>query len=116
MARRGDPEADHALRFRRDPSRPRGAVCTATGRGSDWPVVEIAYNGIKRQVRVDGRVIAESPLSDNGWWGAGHSRETPRTFMAAKQPGVGLKAGPEEPPSVPVPAPLLSAAAASTNS
>ena len=32
-------------------------------------VVEIAYNGIKRQVRVDpnGRVVAENPVSDDGW-------------------------------------------------
>ena len=31
--------------------------------------VEIAYNGIKRQVRVDtnGRVVAESPIADDGW-------------------------------------------------
>ena len=31
-------------------------------------VVEIAYNGIKRQVRVDanGRVVAESTVSDDG--------------------------------------------------
>ena len=52
-------------------------------------VVEIAYNGIKRQVRVDanGRVVAESPVSDDGW----SRRETfagdAEALMAAKRAG-----------------------------
>jgi len=64
-------------------------------------VVEIAYDGIKHQVRVDanGRVVAENPVADDGWSTRGTFVGDAEAFMAAKRAGVGLKAGPEEPPS-----------------
>jgi len=66
-------------------------------------VVEIAYDGIKHQVRVDanGRVVAENPVADDGWSTRGTFVGDAEAFMAAKRAGVGLKAGPEEPPSAP---------------
>jgi hypothetical protein len=72
------------------------------------PVVEIAYNGIKRQVRVDanGRIVAESPVADDGWSTRGTFTGDAEAFMAAKRAGVGLKPDPEEPaltPPIPPP-------------
>ena len=66
-------------------------------------IVEIAYNGIKRAVRVDanGRVVAESPVSDDGWSRRGTFTGDAEAFLAAKRAGVGLKPDPEEPPPAP---------------
>ena len=60
-----------------------------------------SLNGIKHQVRVDanGRVVAENPVADDGWSTRGTFVGDAEAFMAAKRAGVGLKAGPEEPPS-----------------
>jgi hypothetical protein len=64
---------------------------------------EIAYNGIKRQVRVDanGRVVAENPVSDDGWSNRATFAGDAEAFMAAKRAGVGLKK--EPPPAPPIP-------------
>ena len=66
-------------------------------------MVAIDYNGIKRLVRVDARsrVVAESPIADDGWSRRGTFAGDPEAFMAAKRAGVGLKPDPEEPPSAP---------------
>ena len=66
-------------------------------------VVEIAYNGIKRQVRVDGngRVVAESLVSDDGWSRRGTFTGDAEAFIAPKRAGVGLKPDPDEPPPAP---------------
>ena len=66
---RGDPDADHALAFVETVADPEGLHAPLPTEAPIGRVVEIAYNGIKRQVRVDanGRVVAESPVSDDGW-------------------------------------------------
>ena len=68
MARRGDPDADHALAFVETVADPEGLYAPQPAEATIGRVVEIAYNGIKRQVRVDGngRVVAENPVSDDG--------------------------------------------------
>ena len=69
MARRGDPDADHALAFVETVADPEGLYAPQPTEAPIGRVVEIAYNGIKRQVRVDanGRVVAENPVADDGW-------------------------------------------------
>src|SRR6516162_2268024 len=55
------------------------------------------------QVRIDarGRVVARSPVSDDGWSTRGTFTGAAEAFMAAKRAGVGLKPDPEEPPPAP---------------
>jgi len=103
MARRGDPDADHALAFVETVADPEGLYAPQPTEAPIGRVVEIAYNGIKRQVRVDadGRVVAENPVADDGWSTRGTFSGDAEAFMAAKRAGVGLKAGPEEPPPAP---------------
>ena len=89
---RGDPDADHALAFVETVADPEGLYAPqpveATSNGVRG-VVEIAYNGIKRQVRVDanGRVVAESPVADDGWSNRGTFSGDTEAFMAAKRSG-----------------------------
>ena len=96
MARRGDPDADHALAFVETVADPEGLYRPQPVEAPIGRMVEIAYNGIKRQVRVDanGRVIAESPVSDDGWSTRGTFAGDAEAFMAAKRAGVGLKPDP----------------------
>jgi hypothetical protein len=69
IGRRGDPDADHALAFVETVVDPEGLYAPQPAETPIGRVVEIGYNGIKRQVRVDanGRVVAESPVSNDGW-------------------------------------------------
>jgi hypothetical protein len=67
-------------------------------------VVATAYNGIKRQVRVDanGRVAAYAePVVGDGWSNRPTFTGDAEAFMAAKRAGVGLIPDPEEPPPAP---------------
>jgi hypothetical protein len=93
---RGDPDADHALAFVETVADPEALYAPQPAEAPIGRVVEIAYNGIKRQVRVDanGRVIAESPVSDDGWSTRGTFAGDAEAFMAAKRAGIGLKTGP----------------------
>ena len=91
--------------MRRNPARRLSNGVRGIGR-----VVEIAYNGIKPQVRVgaDGRVVAESPIADDGWSRRRTFADDAEAFMAAKRAGVGLKSDPDEPPPAPpVPPPPM---------
>jgi len=103
IARRGDPDADHALAFVETVADPEGLYTPQPDEASIGRVVEIAYNGIKRQVRVNanGRVVAESPVSNDGWSTRGTFAGDAEAFMAAKRAGVGLKPDPEDPPPAP---------------
>jgi hypothetical protein len=62
VASLGDPDADHALAFVQTIADPEGLYAPQPAEAPIGRVVEITYNGIKRQVRVDanGRVVAES--------------------------------------------------------
>ena len=103
IARRGDPDADHALAFVETVADPEGLYAPQPAAAPIGRVVEIAYNGIKRQVRVDanGRVVAESPFSNDGWSNRATFVGDAEAFMAGKRAGVGLKPYPEEPPPAP---------------
>ena len=110
IARRGDPDADHALAFVETVADPEGQYASQPAKAPIGRVVEIAYNGIKRQVRVDasGRVVAENPVSDDGWSNRGTFAGDAEAFLAAKRAGVGAKPDPEEPPQAPpIPAPPM---------
>jgi hypothetical protein len=100
IARRGDPDADHALAFVETIADPERLYAPQPAEAPIGRVVEIAYNGIKRQVRVDanGRVVADS---DDGWSRRGTFAGDAEAFMAAKRAGVGLKPDPDEPPPAP---------------
>jgi hypothetical protein len=100
---RGDPDADHARAFVENVADPERLYAPRPAEAPIGEVVAIGYNGIKRQVRVDanGRVVAESPVSDDGWSRRGTFAGDPEAFMAGKSAGVGLKPDPEEPPSAP---------------
>jgi len=76
---------------------PEGLYAQQPGEAPIGRVVEIAYNGIKRQVRV----VAESPIADDGWSRRGTFAGDAEAFMAAKRAGVGLKSDPDEPPPAP---------------
>ena len=99
MARRGNPDADYAVVFVEMVADPEGLYAPQPGEAASkgvrgiGHVVEIAYNGIKRLVRVDarGRVVAESPIADDGWSRRGTFAGDAEAFMAAKRAGVGLK-------------------------
>ena len=103
MARRGNPDADHALAFVETVADPEGLYMPQPAKAPIARVVEIAYNGIKRQVRVNanGRVVAESPVSNDGWSTRGTFAGDAEAFMSAKRAGVGLKPDPDEPPPAP---------------
>ena len=111
--RRGNPDADHALTFVETVADPEGPYAPQPAEAPIGRVVEIAYNGIKRQVRVDanGRVVAESPVSNDGWSRRGTFTGDTEAFMAAKRAGVGLKSDPDEPPPAPAvpPPPMIRA-------
>jgi len=110
MARRGDPDADHALAFVETVADPEGLYAPQPTEAPIGRVVEIAYNGIKRQVRVDanGRVVAESPVGDDGWSNRGTFVGAAEAFMAAKRASVGLKWTQKSRPSAPpVPPPPI---------
>jgi hypothetical protein len=100
---RGNPDADHALDFAETVADPEGLWTPTAAEAPIGEVVEIAYNGIKRQIRVDanGRVVAESPIADDGWSRRGTFAGDAEAFMAAKRAGVGLKSDPDEPPPAP---------------
>jgi hypothetical protein len=105
----GSPDAGHALAFVETVADPEGLYAPQPGEAASngvrgiGRVGEIAYNGIKRQVRVDanGRVVAESPIADDGWSRRGTFAGDAEAFMAAKRAGVGLKSDPDEPPPAP---------------
>ena len=103
MARRGNPDADHALAFVETVADFEGLYTPQPAEAPIGRVVEIAYNGIKRLVRVDakGHVVAESSVFDDGWSTRGTFAGDAEAFMAAKRAGVGLKPDPEEPPPAP---------------
>ena len=100
---RGNPEADHALAFVETVADFEGLYTPQPAEAPIGRVVEIAYNGIKRLVRVDakGHVVAESSVFDDGWSTRGTFAGDAEAFMAAKRAGVGLKPDPEEPPPAP---------------
>ena len=101
---RGDPDADHAFAFVETVADPEGLYAPQPTEAPIGRVVEIAYNGIKRQVLVDaaGRVAAYAePVVGDGWSNRGTFAGDAEAFMAAKSAGVGLKPDPEEPPSAP---------------
>ena len=105
----GSPDAGHALAFVETVADPEGLYAPQPGEAASngvrgiGRVGEIAYNGIKRQVRVDanGRVVAESPIADDGWSRRRTFAGDAEAFMAAKRAGVGLKSDPDEPPPAP---------------
>src|SRR6516162_11066246 len=110
IARRGDPDADHALAFVETIADPERLYAPQPAEAPIGRVVEISYNWIKRQVRVDanGRVVAENPVADDGWSNRGTFAGDAEAFMAAKRAGVGAKPDPEEPPQAPpIPAPPM---------
>jgi hypothetical protein len=76
-------------------------------------VVATAYNGIKRQVRVDanGRVTAYAGAeAGDGWSNRPTFTGDAEAFMTAKRAGVGLIPDPEEPPPAPpIPPPPVQA-------
>jgi hypothetical protein len=113
IARRGDPIADHAVAFVEIVADLEGLYALQPAEAPIGRVVEISYNGIKRQVRVDanGRVVAENPVADDGWSTRGTFSGDTEALMAAKRAGVGLKADPEEPPPAPpvLPPPIIRA-------
>src|SRR5262249_49092251 len=76
IARRGDPDADPAPAFVKTVADPEGLYAPQPAEAPFGRVVEIGYNGIKRQVRVDprGRVVAETPLPMTAGRGAGYLR------------------------------------------
>jgi hypothetical protein len=106
---RGNPDASHSADFVEMVAGPEGLYApqpdeaASNGVRGIGRVVEIAYNGIKRQVRVDanGRVVAESPIADDGWSRRGTFTGDAKAFMAAKRAGIGMKPDPEEPPPAP---------------
>jgi len=102
ISRRGDPDADHALAFVETVADPEGLYRPQPVEAPIGRMVEIAYNGIKRQVRVDanGRVVAENPIADDGWSNRGTFSGDAEAFLA-QSAGVGLKPNPEEPPPAP---------------
>ena len=110
IARRNDPGADHALAFVKTVADPERLYAPQPAEAPIGRVVEISYNWIKRQVRVDanGRVVAENPVADDGWSNRGTFAGDAEAFMAAKRAGVGAKPDPEEPPQAPpVPPPPM---------
>ena len=107
---RGDPDADHALAFVGNVADPEGLYTPQRTEAPIGRVGEIAYNGIKRHVRVDanGRVVTECPVADDGWSNRGTFAGDAKAFMAAKRASVGLKSNPDEPPPAPpVPPPPM---------
>jgi len=102
IARRSNPDADHALAFVETVADPEGLYRPQPVEAPIGRMVEIAYNGIKRQVRVDanGRVVAENPIADDGWSNRGTFSGDAEAFLA-QSAGVGLKPNPEEPPPAP---------------
>ena len=106
----GNPDAGHAQAFVETVADPKGQFAPVPVEAPIGAVVAIDYNGIKRQVRVDarGRVVAESPIADDGWSRRGTFAGDAEAFMAAKRAGVGLKSDPDEPPPAPpVPPPPM---------
>ena len=65
----GNPDAGHAQAFVETVADPEGQFAPVPVEAPIGAVVAIDYNGIKRLVRVDarGRVVAESPIADDGW-------------------------------------------------
>ena len=110
---RGNPEADHALAFVETVANPQGVYTPQLAEAPIGGVVEIAYNGIKRQVRVDanGRIVTENPVSGDGWSRRGTFTGDAEAFMAVKRAGVGQKPDPDEPPPAPAvpPPPMIRA-------
>jgi len=106
----GNPDAGHAQAFVETVADPEGQFAPVPVEAPIGAVVAIDYNGIKRLVRVDarGRVVAESPIADDGWSRRGTFAGDAEAFMAAKRAGVGLKSDPDEPPPAPpVPPPPM---------
>ena len=99
----GNPDAGHAQAFVETVADPEGQFAPVPVEAPIGAVVAIDYNGIKRLVRVDarGRVVAESPIADDGWSRRGTFAGDDEAFMAAKRAGVGLKSDPDEPPPAP---------------
>ena len=99
----GNPDAGHARAFVETVVDPEGLFAPQPGEAPIGRVVEIAYNGIKRCVRVDarGRVVAENPVADDGWSTRGAFTGDAEAFLAAERAGVGMKPDPEEPPPAP---------------
>jgi hypothetical protein len=115
---RGNPDAGHAQAFVETVADPEGLFAPQPVDPPIGRVVEIAYNGIKRQVRVDarGRVVAENSVADDGWSRCGTFTGDAEAFLAAKRAGVGLKPDPEEPPPAPpIPPPPMIRASLSQN-
>jgi hypothetical protein len=77
---RGDPDAGHALAFVGNVADPEGLYTPQRTEAPIGRVVEIAYNGIKRHVRVTPMVAslpsALSPMTDGR--SAGRSPVTPK--------------------------------------
>jgi hypothetical protein len=67
---RGDPDADHALDFVETDADPERLFAPFPAEAPIGRVVEIDYNGIKRQVRVDarGRVAAYADAEAGDGW------------------------------------------------
>ena len=98
ISRRGDPDADHALAFVETVADPEGLYAPQPAEAA-WngvrgisQVFEIAYNGIKREVRVDanGHVVAESPEDPTtDGRGAANLPVTPKPSWRPREPALG---------------------------
>jgi len=99
---RGHPATDHALAFVETVADPEGLFAPVAVELAQGEVVTtIAYNGIRRQVRIDGngRVAAHvDAQTGDGWSRRGTFVGDAEAFMAAKRAGVST---PEEPPPAP---------------
>ena len=98
---RGNPDADHAQAFVADVADPDRLFASVAVEPPIGRVLTTAYNGIKRQIRVDanGRVAGYAePVSGDGWSHRGTFTGDAEVFMAAKRAAV---SPPEEPPPAP---------------
>jgi hypothetical protein len=95
---RGNPDAGHALAFVETVADPEGLYAPQPAEAA-WngvrgisQVFEIAYNGIKREVRVDanGHVVAESPEDPTtDGRGAANLPVTPKPSWRPREPALG---------------------------
>jgi len=112
---RGNPDASHAADFVEMVADPEGQFAPQPAEVPSGKLISIAYNGVRRQVRVDvnGRIVAENPVADDRWSNRGTFTGDTEAFMAAKRAGVGLKPDPDEPPPAPPipPPPMIRAEA-----
>jgi hypothetical protein len=110
---RGDPDADHAVAFVENVADPEGLFAPVAVEALIGQVVETAYNGIRRQIRIDalGRVVSHGDKQEtgDGWSNRGTFTGGAEAFMAAKRAAV----MPEDEPgssAPPVPPPVVTQA------